>query len=159
MNNDFDGVFRFTNWSDVDFVALWNNKEYTFPAKKTVPLIILGESLEGIQEIRKRFAYRLAQREFYNNNIKLSNGKTYLQLSKMGNGIPPTYNEKDLEPYIQKALEPLPEDRATVKEVQRTSNRDFKASKAISEKDNPNFIFREESENTETLGKMPDREV
>ena len=65
IDKDFDGVFRFTNWTEEDFKHLWNNIEYTFKAGTTSPMIIANETLENIQEIRKRFAYDLAVREFY----------------------------------------------------------------------------------------------
>ncbi len=51
---DFDGVFRFTNATKEDFTALWNNKEYVFPAGTCCPIVIPDESLENIQEIHTR---------------------------------------------------------------------------------------------------------
>lgn len=149
LANDFDGVFRFTNATDEDFVAFWNNKEYTFPAGKTVPLIIADETLENIQEIRKKFAYQLATREFYK-------GKTYKTMSKQGNGLPPLFDEKILEPMIETCLKPLPMARAEVKEAKKPVIK-FKGSKAISEKDNPNFVFKDD-EPTE-MGKMSDKAI
>lgn len=149
MEIDFDGVFRFTNDSDEDFVALWNNKEYMFPAHKTVKLIIPDETLENIQEIRKRFAYRWAVREFYK-------GKEYLKMSKMGNGLPPTFDERILEPMIEKCLTPLPEAPIRIKKRAKDDESNYKGSKAISEKDNPNFEFRKEAEEAKVVGKMPD---
>ena len=151
LKNDFDGVFRFTNPTDTDFSGFWNSQEYVFPAGRTVPMIIKGETLESIQEIRKRFAYQLATREFYGNNIKDQSGKTYLQLSKMGNGLPPVFADKILESMIEQCLKPLPESRATIKEAKKPKQV-FKASKAMSDKDNPNFMFKDEP--IEELGKM-----
>ena len=150
LANDFDGVFRFTNVTDEDFKAFWNNKEYTFPAGRTVPLIIANETLENIQEIRKKFAYQLATREFYK-------GKEYLKMSKQGNGLPPLFNEKILEPMIEQCLKPLPMAKATVKEGKKDSEKNYKGSKAISEKDNPNFIFKDDE--PRELGKMPNKEI
>lgn len=148
IQKDFDGVFRFTNPTDEDFTALWNNKEYTFPANRTVPLIIPNETLENIQEIRKKFAYKLAVREFYNS-------KEYNRMSKMGNGLPPTFNEKILEPMIEKCLLALTESRATVKAGKPTlDERRLKGSKAVSGKDDLNRTFAD-SEITEK-GVMPD---
>jgi len=54
MMETFDGVFKFTNASKEDFKVLWNNKEYTFPAESTCPMIIPGEMPENVQEIRKK---------------------------------------------------------------------------------------------------------
>lgn len=147
MSLDFDGVFRFTNNSDEDFIALWNNKEYLFPAHKTVKLVMADETLENIQEIRKRFAYRWAVREFYK-------GKEYLKMSKMGNGLPPTFDERILEPMIQECLTPLPEESLKVKTKPKDSDKNY-TSKGITDKENPNFVFREESESVQAIGKMP----
>lgn len=156
MHNDyedfgeFSGTFYFTNWTDKERKYLWNNKEYTFPAESTVPLIILSEPLENIQEIRKRFAYRLSEEVFYES-------EEYQRMSKMGNGIPPTFDPKILEANIEKCLNPLPIARAKVKEGKKDDDRDYKATKALSDKDDPNYLFREESANAQKLGVMADK--
>lgn len=153
-DNDFDGVFKFTNVTDEDFVYFWNNREYIFPAKATCPMIIANETLENIQEIRKKAAYKLAMREFYKS-------KNYKNLVAMGKkaagGMPPIPDDKILEPMIESCLKPLPMAKAKVKEGKKESDRNYKASKAISDKDNPNFVFREESENVRSIGAMPDK--
>lgn len=146
---DFDGVFRFTNATDEDFIALWNNKEYLFPAGKTVALVIREETLENIQEIRKKFAYKLAVREFYK-------GSTYAKMSKMGNGLPPTFDEKILEPMIEQCLTPLPIEKLVVKEGKKDNDKNY-SSKAMSKNDNPNFVFKDEE--VPTLGKMPEAPI
>jgi len=151
MDKDFKGVFNFTNATDEDFTVLWNSEEYTFPAMTTSPLIIPKETLENVQEIRKKFAYKLAVREFYN-------GKEYKRMAKMGNGLPPTFDEKVLEPMIESCLRPLPVAKATVKKARRdVSESSFKGSKAISEKDNPNFVFKDEG--VQVLGEMADKAI
>lgn len=147
---DFDGVFRFTNVTDEDFVFLWNNKEYTYPAKTSCPMIIPDESLENIQEIRKKAAYKLAVREFYNS-------KEYSRLSKMGKGLPPTFDDKILEPMIESCLKPLPLGKVTVKQGKKDSEKNYRGSKAMSREDEPNFIFKDEK--VEALGKMPDSPI
>ena len=147
ITNEFDGVFKFTNATDEDFKFLWNNKEYTFEKNTTSPMIIANETLENIQEIRKKAAYKLAVREFYK-------GKEYQKMSKQGNGLPPTYDEKVLEPWVSQCLTPLPLARAKTKDLPRDSEKNYKASKAISEKDNPNFVFKDEV--PEVQGVMPD---
>lgn len=144
---EFDGVFRFTNWTDKERAYLWNNKEYTFPAQSTVPLIILNEPLENIQEIRKRFAFRLAEEVFYES-------KEYQRLSKMGNGLPPTFDPKILESDIEKCLSPLPSAKAKVKEGKKDSDSQYKATKALKGNEDPNYIFREENQNPQELGEM-----
>jgi len=108
---DFDGVFRFSNPSDEDFIGEWNSKEYLFPAGTTTPMIMTDHSPLEIQHIRKKFAKDLAVREF-------GKSKSYKVMQKQ-EGTPgnrtfsgihqaATYTIKDLEPYIQQCLKPLP---------------------------------------------------
>ena len=150
-SEEFSGVFMFTNPTDKDRKYLWNNKEYTFPAESTVPLIIPTETLENIQEIRKRFAYRMAEERFYE-------GDEYQKMKAMGNGIPPTFDPKILEPMIQECLTPLPIKRQNVKEGKKVDDeRLYKATKAMAENDNPTQLFAEENQNIPVLGKMSDR--
>ncbi len=103
---DFDGVFRFTNWTDRDFKAKWNNIEYTFPALKTSPMIIMGASPEQTQHIRKKFAKELAEQEFYRSE-KLRNIERNTPILNSIHQAP-TYSEGELKEYAQKCLEPLP---------------------------------------------------
>lgn len=149
IDKDFDGVFRFTNWTEEDFKHLWNNIEYTFKAGTTSPMIIANETLENIQEIRKRFAYDLAVREFYK-------GKEYKRLNAMGRGLPPTFDDKLLEPMIQRCLEPLPIVKAEVKKLEKSAVK-AKVSKAVGEKDNLNYEFKDDE--IRTIGKMPDAQI
>lgn len=110
---DFDGVFRFTNNSDQDFKARWNKIEYTFPALKTVPIIIPGASPEEVQNIRKKFAREWAEQQFY----KTDKFK-YLDSPERGSH-PAIYSESDLEPLIQKCLEPLQTGTVTAQALPR----------------------------------------
>ena len=146
MDEGFDGVFRFTNATDEDFTAFWNNKEYLFPKQSTCPMLIPGESIENVQEIRKKFAYKLAVREFYK-------GKKYQEMSKMGGGIPPTFDEKILQSWIDQCLVPLPKGIVKVTEGKKMKDTDFKASKAITTKDTPNVVFKDDV--PQELGQMP----
>lgn len=109
MENEFDGVFRFSNWTDEDITLLWNNVEYTFPKQSRSPMFIKGATPEETQEIRKRFAYKLAEREWYK-------GPEAKRLTKIGGGMPSYRDDKVLEPLIQKALDPLPISKAEVKD-------------------------------------------
>ncbi len=113
-NENFDGVFKFTNASNEEFVALWNNKEYRFPPQSTCPLIIPGETLENIQNIRKMFALKYAKRELF----KSPQG---LKIEKEGakHFNPATYDEAILEQYVQQCLTPLPISVVEVKELPR----------------------------------------
>ncbi len=133
---DFDGVFRFTNASDEDFKVLWNNKEYTFPAGKCSPILIANETNENIQEIRKKFAKKFATREFYKSD-------DYKLRASMGNTTPATYDEDAvLAPWIQQCLKPLPIAKAIVKELPK-EDLQLKGSKAVTAKDGLNETFKD----------------
>ena len=150
---EFDGVFRFTNASTEDFVALWNNKEYVFPAQTTCPLVIEGESMEAIQEIRKRFAKRYAEREYFKTKEykDIANGDR----GTHGDGrvvIPSSYNETVLESYIQQCLEPLPVAVAKVGKKIKDDDDNYKAAKAVGDSSNLNEVFKDAP--VVNLGKM-----
>lgn len=146
--NYFDGRFFFTNATNDDFVHMWNSEEYTFPKQTMCPMIFAKETLEGIQEIRKRFAYDLAVREYYKS-------KEYLKNSKMGNGMPPLYDEKVLQPWIDQCLSPLPKSRAQVKEGKVEKTKVSRFSKPV---ENGTDLIQEFKGGIETpKGAMPDR--
>lgn len=144
---DFDGVFRFTNATDEDFTGLWNNKEYLYKAHTTTKMIIPDETTENIQEIRKRWAYQVAQREWYKS-------KTYKEMVKMGRANPSIYNESLLQPWIDECLKPLPVSEPVVKEKAKDSERKYKVSKALADNANLNESFKDDT--PRTLGKMRD---
>lgn len=122
---DFDGVFRFTNWTDQDFKARWNGVEYTFPAMKTTPMIIAGQTPEEIQHIRKKFARELATIEWYKT-------PKFVGMNNVApGGTPALYTDSDLTPFVQKCLEPLPIAQMKVKilpkaEVEKHLSKDNK---------------------------------
>jgi len=151
LDTDFDGVFRFSNNSDEDFKVLWNNKEYTFPAKSRSPMIILGESPENVQEIRKRFAFKWAEKEWYKS-------EQYMKMKEMGNGLPPTRDDTVLQPLVDMCLSPLPTAKAEIKDVPKKEIR-TKATKAVGQDDNLNQVFAEETrdENLPKLGRQADK--
>lgn len=99
-----NGTFYFTNFTNEDFVARWDNIEYVFPANKTTPIIIPTETPIGIQSIRRKFAEELATREFYKTEkfSKLNNAPT---------ASPATYTVNDLTTLIQKCLIPLEKEK------------------------------------------------
>lgn len=150
IGEDFDGVFRFSNWTEEDFTVLWNNKEYTFKANTRTPMIILGESPENVQEIRKRFAFKLAEREWFKS-------ADYQRMAAMEN-YRGGRDDKVLEPLIQKALEPLPTARPIIREGKPEIIK-TKATKAVGENDNLNEVFKDETkeENLKKVGPQPDR--
>ena len=132
-----DGVFYFTNPTKEDWSVLWNNKEYTFKANTTVPLVIANEPPENIQSIRKKFAKKLSQHVFHQS-------KEYKDMVKKGGYIPATYDEDTvLEKVIQQCLTPLPKSSAVVREMPRDKESNYKGSKAISDKTDLNRAFQD----------------
>lgn len=111
LPEDFDGRFYFSNPSDEDFIGIWGQKQYLFPAGTTVPLVIAEHSPIEIQHIRKKFGKDLAEREFYKSKgYEVLRGQEGKSGNRNFNSIhqAAAYTLKDLEPYIQKCLEPLP---------------------------------------------------
>jgi hypothetical protein len=120
LPEDFDGIFRFTNWTDAEFTAKWNSVEYKFPPLSTIPLIIADATPIEIQNIRKKFAKELAIEVFYQTD-------KFKHLDDVKQGYrPPLYNDKDLAPYIQKCLEPLPLAKAKTKVLPRDNEDNYK---------------------------------
>lgn len=125
LPEDFDGHFRFTNFSDEDFVGIWNGKEYHFPANKTVKMVMTDYSPLEIQHIRKKFAKNLAEREFFRGKkyeqFRLREGeKDEMGMIKpRGYGMSHAgqYTLEDLTPYIQACLQPKEESKLTSKEI------------------------------------------
>ncbi len=123
LPEDFDGVFRFTNWSNEEFTGAWGGKKYIFPAETTSPMVIPEHSPLEIQYIRKKFAKDLAEREYY----KSQNYKNLLKQERNTDGSPRlngihsagTYSLDQLTDYIQKCLEPLPLSKALVQNIEK----------------------------------------
>lgn len=128
LPENFDGTFRFTNWTNHDFVAKWGGKEYHFPANSTSPIVMFDQTPLEIQQIRKKFAKNLAEQEFY-----LSEGyNKLLKQEKNDDGSPRlnsihsagTYSIDQLAPFIQRCLEPLPVSQAIVVEAEKKNIED-----------------------------------
>ena len=124
---DFDGVFRFTNWTDEEFVGVWGKKEYHFPPSATSPMIIPEHSPLEIQHIRKKFARDLAEREFFKNQRyeqlrKQEGEKIGGMVQSRLNSIhqAAAYTLEDLKENIQKCLKPLEVKKAGVNFVQES---------------------------------------
>ncbi|MDE2015923.1 MAG: hypothetical protein KGI72_05370 [Patescibacteria group bacterium] len=121
LPEDFDGTFRFTNWSNEDFKTAWDNKEYTFPARTTVPMIIPNQTPIEIQNIRKKFARRLGEREFGKNleYTRLIAQERNPDGTPRANSIHQagSYGLDRLASYIQRCLEPLEASKASVTNV------------------------------------------
>jgi len=128
LPEDFDGTFRFTNWTDEDFIGKWNSKEYAFPAQTTSPIIMLDATPIEIQNIRKKFAKDLAEREFGKSQVY----KDFLKRERNVDGSPrgygmsgaASYSLNELTPYIQRCLEPLPEGKVSVTAVNKVNIED-----------------------------------
>lgn len=118
LPEDFDGTFHFTNSSKEEFVGVWGGKEYHFPPESTSQMVIPEHTPLEVQHIRKKFAKDYAEREFYKSKgYKVMSN----QEGKPGNRTfssihqAPTYTLKDLEPFIQSCLRPLPVSKMTSK--------------------------------------------
>lgn len=121
---DFDGTFRFTNWSDAEFIGIWGKKEYRFPALSTSPMIIPEHSPLEVQHIRRKFATDLGEREFFKSKGyehlrrmegEKIDGMLHPRLNSMQ--MAGSYTLNELAPFIQRCLEPLPVARAIVQDV------------------------------------------
>lgn len=126
---DFDGVFRFTNFTDSDFTGKWDNVEYTYPAEKTTPMIIPGATPEQVQHIRKKFAHELAVQEFYKSS------KFRKMDAPVPGGRPALYTDSDIAPFVQRCLEPLPIAQAKTKVLPKDKETNYSASTKVLDKD------------------------
>jgi hypothetical protein len=116
----FDGVYRFTNFTENDFKVRWDGVEYTFPAMKTTPVIIATATPVQIQEIRKFFAKQLAILEFYKT-------PKFIGMNTVApGGVPALYTDSDLTPFIQRCLEPLPVGQVEAKTLPKDSENNYK---------------------------------
>lgn len=123
LPEDFDGTFRFTNWTDEEFVAKWDGKEYVFPARTTSPMLILNQTPLEVQNIRKKFAKDLAEREFF----KTPAYAKLLAQEKNSDGSPRansihmagTYSLDEIAGMIQKCLLPLQLSKAQIREAKK----------------------------------------
>lgn len=121
---DFDGIFRFTNWTDEEFIGIWGKKEYKFPPNATSPMIMTYHSPLEIQNIRKKFAKDLAERDFY----KGQKYKQFMMSEKNSDGTPrlnsihqaTAYSLDDLAEGIQKCLVPLQVGKVIIENVNET---------------------------------------
>ncbi len=118
LPEDFDGTFYFTNWSDENFVGKWGGNEYHYPAQTSSKMVLPEHSPLEIQQIRKKFAKDLAEREFFKSQgYGVLSGQEGTPGNRTMNSIHQagTYSLDDLAPFIQKSLEPLTVAQASVK--------------------------------------------
>jgi len=123
LPENFDGIIRFTNWSDEDFVGKWNSKEYEFKANTTSPLFMVDQTPLEMLNICKKFALDLAVREWgkdkwYSDNLKRERNADG---SPRGYGMQgaATYTIDQLAPLIQKGLYIYSASKAKVQEALR----------------------------------------
>ena len=117
---DFDGVFKFTNWSDEEFIGVWGKKNYHYAANSTSPMIIPESSPLEIQNIRKKFAKDLAEREYFKSaryEVTRAPEGTLGNRTMSGIHTAATYSLDDLKEGIQKCLKPLEIKKAFVEAV------------------------------------------
>lgn len=125
LPENFDGTFRFTNWTDEEFVGKWGGKEYHFAALSTAPMIMPEFTPLEVQYIRKKFAKDLAEREYFNSkgykNLRKQevNSDGTARLNSMNQAG--TYSLNELSPFIQKALEPLEISKILVTKSEKAS--------------------------------------
>jgi hypothetical protein len=123
LPENFDGIVRFTNWSDEDFVGRWNSKDYEFKANTTSPLFIAENSPLELLNIVKKFALDLAVREWGKSEWT----KEALKRERNVDGSPrgygmsgaATYSIDQLAPLIQKGLYIYDSAKAKVSEAMR----------------------------------------
>jgi hypothetical protein len=121
-----DMRFPFTNRAEEVFIGRWGKREYHFQPMTTTPMLgmIDNASPLDLQSIRKKFAHDWAEWQFFQS----PRAKSLQSQEKNPDGTPrfnsihmsSAYNEKDLQPYIQMCLEPLPIGEAIVTEVVTT---------------------------------------
>lgn len=114
-SRSFDGRFFFTNPDTEDFTGIWNGTAYNFPARKTSPFYVVDANPIETQEIRKRFALKLAQRMF-------GKSDAYRELEKKSEGkISPMFYDsaRELQPYVDMCLSELPESEVQIKKTKK----------------------------------------
>jgi len=120
MENDtnvLDSGLPFTNYTTSDFVAKWDGKEYTFPALSTVKMLgMIGDAtIDQLKNIRAKFAMDLAVAVFYQSE-KFKAMDLSVEDSQAGK-TPALYTDKDIAPFVQRCLEPLPVKTAKITAV------------------------------------------
>lgn len=154
LPENFNGVFYFTNWTDEEFVGVWNKEEHHFAPNSTAPMVMHNFSPLEIQHIRKKFAKDLAEREFFKsqNYNAFKKQETNNDGSARLNSIHQagTYALKELTPFIQRCLEPLQISTAVVTKA-NVENLEEKLS--LSEKGKPNSKAVGDEDDLENLAK------
>lgn len=125
LPKDFDGVVRFTNWSDSEFVGVWAKKEYHFPPKSRSALVIEDATPVETLHIAEKMAKDLAEREYFRSDKYehlraregAKNSMGMIQPTGQGMSHAGQYSEQDLASMIKRGLEPLVDGKAEVANV------------------------------------------
>lgn len=120
LPENFDGVFKFSNPYDEDFYGEWDSKRYLYPAHTRTPIIIANATPLEIQQIRKKFARELGEREYLKSKavadkekIEKANNAPALNSMHQAN----IYVLDEMSDFVQRCLEDLPATTPTVTEV------------------------------------------
>lgn len=132
LPKDFDGVVRFTNWSEEDFTGIWAKKEYHFPAKSRSHLVVPDATPLETINIAEKFGKELAEREYFRSakyevlreREGIRNHLGMIQPTGHGMSHAGQYSEQELASMIQKSKDPLPEASVEVKAVKGVSMED-----------------------------------
>lgn len=120
LPENFDGRWFFTNWSDEEFIGRWDGKGYKYPPKSTTQMVILNASPIETQNIRKKFAKELAEREvFKTEKFKKLEKEERPQGFAVHSSFQSAgqYSLDDLKDLIQRCLEPLAVGEALMQEL------------------------------------------
>lgn len=132
------GALYFTNFSEEEYQAKWNNVVYTFPPKSTVPLIIPTASPIETFNIRTMFAQQLADREFRKSKKAGELSARNVGVHSLGAAL--SYTENELDSYIKRCLEPLPRAELKGEEVETEGKKRPSARVAKPVKDGESLV-------------------
>ncbi|MDE2232907.1 MAG: hypothetical protein KGJ90_02130 [Patescibacteria group bacterium] len=144
---NWDGRFPFTNPSDEDFVFVWSKKAYLFPAHHTVDMMRMNFNATPleVQQIRKKAAKKLAEREFFKSpkyeslraleGVKDENGVIQPRLGSFNSAA--SYSDAELNEIAQQYLVAAPEAAARVadapvRDISKELHRDDETGELVS---------------------------
>ncbi len=143
-----DTVFYFTNASDEAWTTQWNKVKYTFPAQRRTRMAIHGATPEEVQSIRKMFATRFANEQYYKTTDFAKRNKP------VENRNPIAYGPGVLQPFIDSCLKPLPKAKLISEKVESDEDSKFSGqTRPLKEGVNPNVEFQ--NDEIPVLGEMP----
>lgn len=108
-------------------------------------MLIPGVTPEEMQNIRKKFAMKWAQAQWFDS-------KEYKKMVKDGGRVPAIPNDKIYDPLVQMCLNPLPIKPTTSKEGPKDKRSYSGKTKPVKKDGNLNEEFKDAE--TESLGEM-----